>query len=48
MKLSERFSKKSWEKLINEDNEDSCSEEAIDLLQKMMKIDHVLILNYLI
>ena len=37
-----RFSKKSWEKLITTENEDSCDEVALDLLDKMLKIDHVL------
>lgn len=29
-----------WESFINEKNESNCSEEAIDLLKKMMVIDH--------
>lgn len=40
-KNSNSFSKKTWEKMINEENEDSFSEEAIDLLDKMLTIDHV-------
>ena len=41
-----RFSKKSWEKLITTENEDSCDEIALDLLDKMLKIDHVLIFSF--
>jgi len=35
------FPKKSWEKLITTENEDSCDDDAIDLLNKMLIIDHV-------
>lgn len=37
------FSKKKWESFVNSDNEDYVSEEAIDLLEKMLVIDHVIL-----
>jgi serine/threonine protein kinase len=35
------FKKKSWEKLVNSQNEDLVDEKAYDLLTRMLTIDHI-------
>lgn len=37
---SRRYQKKPWTSYINSSNERLCSKEAIDLLSKMLVVDH--------
>lgn len=40
-KVEMNYSRRQWSKFINESNEHLCSEEAIDLLDRMLKYDKV-------
>ena len=37
---SRRYPKKSWSSFINESNQRLCTKEALDILSKMLVVDH--------
>ena len=37
---SRKYAKKSWPSFINESNKRLCTKEALDILSKMLVVDH--------